>query len=74
MHADMFVIRHGQSGAAHFIAENINPKIKIVNAGDGYHAHPTQGLLDAFTIRHYKKKFTKNILVLIDQKLMHYIF
>lgn len=55
MHADMFVIRHGQSGAAHFIAENINPKIKIVNAGDGYHAHPTQGLLDAFTIRHYKK-------------------
>ena len=70
MHADMFVIRHGQSGAAHFIAENINPKIKIVNAGDGYHAHPTQGLLDAFTIRHYKKKFT-NLKVAIVGDIKH---
>ena len=59
MHADMFVIRHNQSGAAHFIAKNINKNIKVVNAGDGYHSHPTQGLLDAFTIRHYKKDFKK---------------
>jgi aspartate carbamoyltransferase catalytic subunit len=57
MHADMFVIRHNQSGAAHFIAKNIDQNIKVVNAGDGYHSHPTQGLLDAFTIRHYKKDF-----------------
>ena len=59
MHADMFVIRHSQSGAAHFIAKHINKNIKVVNAGDGYHSHPTQGLLDAFTIRHYKKDFKK---------------
>lgn len=59
MHADMFVIRHYQSGAAHFIAKHINKNIKVVNAGDGYHSHPTQGLLDAFTIRHYKKDFKK---------------
>jgi aspartate carbamoyltransferase catalytic subunit len=59
MHADMFVIRHNQSGAAHFIAKHINKNIKVVNAGDGYHSHPTQGLLDAFTIRHYKKDFKK---------------
>ena len=59
MHADMFVIRHSQSGAAHFIAKHIHKNIKVVNAGDGYHSHPTQGLLDAFTIRHYKKDFKK---------------
>jgi aspartate carbamoyltransferase catalytic subunit len=59
MHADMFVIRHNQSGAAHFIAKHISKNIKVVNAGDGYHSHPTQGLLDAFTIRHYKKDFKK---------------
>jgi len=59
MHADMFVIRHNQSGSAHFIAKHININIKVVNAGDGYHSHPTQGLLDAFTIRHYKKDFKK---------------
>ena len=59
MHDDMFVIRHNQSGDAHFIAKHINKNIKVVNAGDGYHSHPTQGLLDAFTIRHYKKDFKK---------------
>ena len=45
MHADMFVIRHNQSGAAHFIAKHINKNIKVVNAGDGYHSHPTKDYL-----------------------------
>jgi aspartate carbamoyltransferase catalytic subunit len=70
MHADMFVIRHNQSGAAHFIAKNINKNIKVVNAGDGYHSHPTQGLLDAFTIRHYKKDF-KNLRIAIIGDIKH---
>ena len=57
MQADMFVVRHSQSGAPYLIARHINqvaPQIHIMNAGDGRHAHPTQALLDMFTIRHYK--------------------
>ena len=57
MHADMFVVRHAQSGAAHFIARHVAPEIHVINAGDGRHAHPTQALLDMYTIRHYKKEF-----------------
>ena len=47
MHADMFVVRHAQSGAPHLIARHVAPHIHVINAGDGRHAHPTQGLLDA---------------------------
>lgn len=54
MQADMFVIRHESSGAAHFFAEHAAPGVAVLNAGDGRHAHPTQGLLDLFTIRRYK--------------------
>jgi len=57
MDADMFVVRHSQSGAPHLIARHVKPGVAVVNAGDGRHAHPTQGLLDMFTIRHYKKDF-----------------
>ena len=57
MHCDMFVVRHAESGAAHFIASNVAPHISVINAGDGSHAHPTQGLLDVFTIRQYKGDF-----------------
>jgi aspartate carbamoyltransferase catalytic subunit len=57
MYADMFVVRHAQSGAAHLIARHVAPGIHVINAGDGRHAHPTQGLLDMYTIRHYKGGF-----------------
>ncbi len=57
MNADMFVVRHGQSGAPHLIAKHVAPNINVINAGDGSHAHPTQALLDMYTIRHFKKKF-----------------
>ncbi len=57
MHADMFVVRHNQSGAAHLIARHVRPEIHVINAGDGWHAHPTQALLDMFTIRRYKQDF-----------------
>jgi aspartate carbamoyltransferase catalytic subunit len=58
MHADMFVVRHSSSGAAHLIASHVAPHVHVINAGDGRHAHPTQGLLDIYTIRHYKKDFS----------------
>ena len=57
MHVDMFVVRHAISGAAHFIAEHTAPNISVINAGDGRHAHPTQAMLDMFTIRQIKKDF-----------------
>jgi aspartate carbamoyltransferase catalytic subunit len=59
MHCDMFIVRHNQSGAAHFIAEHVAPHISVINAGDGSHAHPTQGMLDVFTIRKHKPDFTQ---------------
>jgi len=58
MYADMFVVRHSSSGAAHLIASHVAPHVHVINAGDGRHAHPTQGLLDIYTIRHYKTDFT----------------
>ena len=49
MRIDMVVIRHGASGAAQFLAERIESN--VINAGDGTHEHPTQGLLDLLTLR-----------------------
>ena len=70
MHADMFVVRHAQSGAAHMIAKHVAPHISVVNAGDGRHAHPTQGLLDVFTIRKYKPEM-HNLRVAIVGDVLH---
>ena len=70
MQADMFVVRHAQSGAAHMIARHVAPHIHVVNAGDGRHAHPTQGLLDMFTIRKYKGEF-HNLRVAIVGDVLH---
>jgi len=52
MHADVIVIRHSASGAAHYVSSRT--RSAVVNAGDGMHEHPTQALLDAFTIRAQK--------------------
>ncbi|MCC5856563.1 MAG: aspartate carbamoyltransferase catalytic subunit [Ectothiorhodospiraceae bacterium] len=57
MQCDMFVVRHGDSGAAHFIAQHVAPHVGVVNAGDGRHAHPTQAMLDMYTIRRHKGDF-----------------
>ncbi len=70
MHADMFVVRHSQSGAAHMIASHVKPDIHVINAGDGRHAHPTQALLDMFTIRRYKQDF-HNLRVAIVGDILH---
>ena len=73
MQADMFVVRHAQSGAAHMIAAHLNatsrPYIHVINAGDGRHTHPTQGLLDLFTIRHYKKEFSQLTVAIVGDVL-----
>ncbi len=70
MHADMFVVRHDQSGAAEFIAEHVAPHISVINAGDGCHAHPTQAMLDMFTIRRHKPDFA-NLRVAIVGDILH---
>ncbi|MDD3764775.1 MAG: aspartate carbamoyltransferase catalytic subunit [Nevskiales bacterium] len=69
MQADMFVVRHEASGAAHFFAQHAAPGVAILNAGDGRHAHPTQGLLDLFTIRRYKPGFEKLRVAIVGDVL-----
>ncbi|GGM04121.1 aspartate carbamoyltransferase catalytic subunit [Pseudomonas asuensis] len=70
MAADMFVVRHADSGAAHFIAEHVCPQVAIINGGDGRHAHPTQGMLDMLTIRRHKGNF-ENLSVAIVGDILH---
>ena len=52
MGVDLFVIRHPMAGAPHFVAQNV--ATRVINAGDGFHAHPTQALLDMLTVREKK--------------------
>ncbi|HYE37705.1 aspartate carbamoyltransferase catalytic subunit [Methylocaldum sp.] len=70
MHVDMFVVRHAESGAAHFIARHVAPHISVINGGDGRHAHPTQAMLDVFTIRKHKGDFG-NLKVAIVGDILH---
>jgi len=70
MASDMFVVRHAQSGAAHFIANSVTPGVAIVNAGDGWHAHPTQAMLDMLTIRQKKGSF-EGLKVAIIGDILH---
>ena len=70
MQADMFIVRHAASGAPYLIARHVAPEIHVINAGDGRHAHPTQGLLDMFTIRHYKENLS-NLRVAIVGDILH---
>lgn len=65
LHADIIVIRHSAAGAPHFLAKFL--KASIINAGDGAHEHPTQALLDAFTIREKKGRIAGlNVTILGD--------
>lgn len=70
MHTDLFVVRHSQSGAAHLIAQHVPEYVRIINAGDGRHAHPTQALLDLFTIRRHKGPI-ENLKVAIVGDILH---
>jgi aspartate carbamoyltransferase catalytic subunit len=65
LNADFIIIRHSASGAPHFLARVVNAS--VINAGDGAHEHPTQALLDAFTIREKKGKIEGlNVTILGD--------
>ena len=69
MQADIFVVRHESSGAPFLIARHVKPHEHVINAGDGRHSHPTQGLLDLFTIRHYKKDFSALTVAIVGDVL-----
>lgn len=68
MGADVVVLRHPASGAAELLAQHV--KCAIINAGDGMHEHPTQGLLDMFTIMQYKQDFA-GLKVAIIGDILH---
>ncbi|MCG6872367.1 MAG: aspartate carbamoyltransferase catalytic subunit [Gammaproteobacteria bacterium] len=70
MHTDLFCVRHPESGAPHLIARNVPDHVHIINAGDGRHAHPTQALLDMFTIRAHKGEF-RNLRVAVVGDVLH---
>jgi aspartate carbamoyltransferase catalytic subunit len=57
MHLDALVVRHSENGMPAYLAAHAHSKVAIINAGDGTHAHPTQGLLDALTIRQRRRDF-----------------
>lgn len=65
MQADIFTVRHSQSGAAAEIAAHVPAHVHIINAGDGTNQHPTQGLLDMFTMRHFKQDFSQMKVAII---------
>ena len=70
MASDMFIVRHSDSGAPFFIANHVTPQVAVINAGDGRHAHPTQAMLDMYTIRHYKGGF-EGLKVAIIGDVLH---
>jgi aspartate carbamoyltransferase catalytic subunit len=69
MHASVIVLRHAVSGAAHYVARNT--RAAVVNAGDGMHEHPTQALLDVFTIRQHKGNDLGGLTVTICGDIQH---
>lgn len=70
MNADIFVVRHADTGVPSLLAKHALPHVHIVNAGESHVSHPTQGLLDALTIRQHKPDF-KNLAVAIIGDIKH---
>ena len=67
MQCNMFIVRHSTSGIPHYIAKEVGDKISVINAGDGTNAHPTQAMLDMYTIKKYKGSFNDlNIAIVGD--------
>lgn len=69
MQADIFVVRHNISKAPIEIANRVPDHVHVINAGDGSHQHPTQGLLDVYTMRHFKNDFSKLKVAIIGDIL-----
>ncbi|MDE3141380.1 MAG: aspartate carbamoyltransferase catalytic subunit [Pseudomonadota bacterium] len=57
MHLDALIVRHRESGTPDFMVRHAASGVSVINAGDGHHAHPTQGLLDALTVRQHRRDF-----------------
>ncbi|HEX7047974.1 MAG TPA: aspartate carbamoyltransferase catalytic subunit [Gammaproteobacteria bacterium] len=70
MNVDVFVIRHSETGVQEMIADKVAPHVAVVNAGEAHANHPTQGLLDALTIRQHKPEF-ENLRVAIVGDIRH---
>jgi len=70
MHLDAIIVRHKQSGTPEMLVHHAMSGVSVINAGDGNHAHPTQGLLDALTIRQHRPDF-ENLSVLICGDIKH---
>ena len=70
MGLDALVVRHGENGMPAWLAQHANTGVSVINAGDGTHAHPTQGLLDALTIRQQRTDF-ENLRVVICGDIRH---
>lgn len=70
MHLDAIIVRHKQSGTPDELVRHAMSGVSVINAGDGNHAHPTQGLLDALTIRQHRPDF-ENLKVVICGDIKH---
>tara|TARA_B100000949_G_C14275535_1_gene449330 strand:+ start:1002 stop:1958 length:957 start_codon:yes stop_codon:yes gene_type:complete len=70
MNCDMFIVRHSVSGTPHYIAQEVGDNIAVINAGDGSHAHPTQAMLDMYTIKKNKGGF-QNLNISIVGDILH---
>ncbi len=70
MSCQMFIVRHSVTGTAHYIAESVSKDISVINAGDGSNEHPTQAMLDMFTIKRHKGGF-ENLKVSIVGDILH---
>jgi len=71
MHCDLFVVRHRDNGVPEYLAGQVGRGVAVINAGDGNNAHPTQGLLDAYTIRARKGADFSRLKVLIVGDIRH---
>lgn len=69
MSCDMFIVRHSDSGSAHFIAQHVEEGVSVINAGDGWHSHPTQAMLDMLTIQQHKGDFSKLSVAIVGDIL-----
>lgn len=70
MGLDALVVRHNENGMPAYLAQHANTRVSVINAGDGTHAHPTQGLLDALTIRQRRPDF-ENLRIVICGDIRH---
>lgn len=70
MHCDAFIVRHKENGTAEFLARHVRGSASVINAGDGSNAHPTQGLLDVYTLRRRRGDLA-SLRVLICGDILH---